>query len=398
MTLEEKQELIKSATTEEELEARMQEIEEANKEEAEKETEEVVEEVKEETQEESGEITPEEERSLLKDTETLETRSVEITKKIERKGETKMEEKELRNSKEYINAYAEYVKTGEDKQLRSLFTENIEDGTIAVPDMVYDVVKTAWDNEGIMSLVHKAELKGNLKVNFEISGTDAVIHTEGGTAVSEETLTEGIVTIVPAFIKKWISISDEVMSLRGEAFLRYIYAELTYKITKKAADQLVSLIAALPQVATSTSPAAAKISVAPAADTIAQGIANLSDEADNPVIIMNKLTYANFKSVQYANNYGVDVFEGLKVLFNNTLPAYNSADEGDVYAIVGDLDNGALANFPNGINNVEFTFDALSRKKEDLVEVLGKEYVGLGIVNNKSFTLIAKPTTSSQEV
>ena len=57
MTLEEKQELIKSATTEEELQERMKQIEE-DKEEA---TEEVTEEVK----EESGEITPEEERSLL---------------------------------------------------------------------------------------------------------------------------------------------------------------------------------------------------------------------------------------------------------------------------------------------------------------------------------------------
>lgn len=333
-----------------------------------------------------------EERKLNEQIEDLETRSVTVENTVEIKEERKMENKvELRNSDKYINAYAEYVKTGKDEELRSLLTENVE-GTIAIPDFVYDVVKTAWDEEGIMSLVHKAELKGNLKVNFEISGTDAVVHTEGTGAVAEEELVEGIVTIVPAFIKKWISISDEVMSLRGQKFLEYIYRELTYKITKKAADILVGMIAALPQVANSTTPSAAKVELAPAAATIATAVANLSDEANNPVIIMNKLTYANFKKVQYANGYGVDVFEGLQVKFNNTLPAYDQASNGQVYAIVGDLDEGALANFPNGLG-VEFKFDELSRKKEDLVEVLGKEYVGLGIVANRAFTLLAKPAT-----
>ena len=63
MTLEEKQELIKSATTEEELEARMKQIEEDK--------EEVKEETKEVTEEKSGEISKEEERKLIADTEEL---------------------------------------------------------------------------------------------------------------------------------------------------------------------------------------------------------------------------------------------------------------------------------------------------------------------------------------
>lgn len=314
---------------------------------------------------------------------------------IERE-ERKMDTKEIRNSAKYVNAYAEYIKTGKDEELRTLLTENVNNGTIAVPDFVYDTVKTAWDKNDIMSLVSKSELKGNLKIQFEISGTDAVIHTEGSGAVTEEVLTEGIVTIVPANIKKWISISDEVMELRGEAFLNYIYSELTYRITKKAADQLVSLIAALPATATTTSVSANKVNKAPEAVTIATAIANLSDEAANPVIIMNKLTYANFKAVQYANNYGVDVFEGIDVKFNNSLPAYDTASANDVYAIVGDLGHGALANFPNGIETVDFKFDELSRKKEDLVEILGKEYVGLGLVADKAFALLTKPTTSSK--
>lgn len=337
----------------------------------------------------------------LKDLETRKAAALEIeagaqAKKIEeREGEKempKMTMEEFRDKKQYIDAYAEYVKTGKDEEIRALLTENVENGTIAVPTFVYDIVKTAWDKNEIMKLVTKTELAGNLKVQFEISGDDAIVHTEGSGAVAEESLTEGIVTLVPEYIKKWISISDEVMSMRGEAFLRYIYAELTQKIVKKLADILVGKIAALPQVATATSPAAAKISLAPAVGTVAAAIGNLSDEAANPVVVMNKLTWSEFKAAQYANGFNVDPFEGLDYHFNNSLPAYSAAGAGDVYMIVGDFGQGALANYPNG-DSIEFKFDDLTRKKEDLVEVLGKEYVAVGPVANKAFTLVAKPAT-----
>jgi HK97 family phage major capsid protein len=314
----------------------------------------------------------------------------EKSKVIEREERKMKNEKELRNSKEYIEAYAEYVKTGKDEELRSLLSENVSDGTIAVPDFVLEEVKTAWEKSDIMSLVTKTELKGNLKVQFEISGSDAVVHTEGTGAVDEEDLKEGIATISPGSIKKWISISDEVMDLRGEAFLRYIYDELTYKIVKKVADLLIAKIAALPQTATKTSPSAVKIAIEPKASTIATAFANLSDEASNPVITMNKLTYAKFKEVQYANNYGVDIFEGFDVKFNNTLPAYDTAESGAVYMIVGDYGHGVIANFPNG-DEVNIKLDELTRKKEDLVEILGRQYVGVGVVADKAFTLVAKP-------
>lgn len=172
------------------------------------EVEQVEEPVEEAPAEETGEISEQEERSLVRDTQNLERKSVNVVNVIN-KEEKKMEkEVELRNSKEYVEAYAEYLKSNDDKELRTLLSENVKDGTIAVPDVVYDFVKTAWDREEIMSLVRKTELKGNVKINFEISGSDAVVHTEGGEAVSEEELVEGIVTIVPAHIKKWISISD----------------------------------------------------------------------------------------------------------------------------------------------------------------------------------------------
>ena len=266
---------------------------------------------------------------------------------------------------------------------------NVTGGTIPVPDFVYDIVKTAWDRNEIMRLVPRENIPGNLEVSFEISGDDAEIHTEGSGAVDEEELVEGVVKLVPEYAKKWKSFSKTVYALRGEAFVRYIYDEIAYRVFKKVADTLIGKIAALPQTATATKPAAAKITGAPAIGLVADAIGNLSDEATAPVVVMNKLTWAAFKQAQYAAGYNVDPFEGFAVHFNNSLPAYSTASSGAVYAIVGDFRQGALANYPNG-DTIEFTFDTLTRKKENLVEVLGELMVAAEPVANKAFTLIAK--------
>ena len=307
----------------------------------------------------------------------------------ERKEIKKMENIEIRNTPEYIDAFAEYIKSEDDKECRSLLTENVS-GDVAVPELVYDIVKTAWENEEIMSLVRHTYIKGNLKVGFEISGDPAVVHTEGGDPVTEEELVLGTVTLVPASIKKWISVSDEVMDMRGEAFLRYIYDELTHRIAKKAADVLVGIIAASPTTSTSTAPAVPAIDVAAIAiDTIAQAIGNLSDEATNPVIVMNKLTWSAFKAVQYAGGFNVDPFEGLKVVFNDSLKSFTSASDGEVFAIVGDFGQGAIANFPNG-DDIRIKFDENSLAEADLVKIIGRKYVALGVVAPNAFVNLKK--------
>ena len=317
------------------------------------------------------------------------------TKEVEEMENSKMADIEMRNTPEYIEAYANYIKTGDATECRTALTSTNDTtpngtGTVAVPDFVYDIVKTAWNREGIMSRVRKSYLKGNLKVGFEISGGDAAIHAEGDNAVSEESLVLGTVTLTPQSIKKWISISDEVMDLRGEAFLEYIYDELAYRIAKKAADQVVAGIQACGTVSTTTSVAVPKLTASSAAlGDIAQAMALLSDEAANPVVIMNKATWGTYKALQAAGNYGYDPFEGLDVVFNNSVTAYSAATTGVTYAIVGDLDHGALANFPNG-EEIEFKFDDLTDMTKDLVRVLGREYVGIGIVAPNAFVKITK--------
>lgn len=328
------------------------------------------------------------------------------------KEEKKMENnKELRNSKEYIDAYAEYMKSKlvegfeMSEEARALVTTGGyatgNSATVEVPDMVDGAVRTAWERDELARLVRRIAVKGNYKVQFEVSGSDATIHQEGNGKVNEEELILGIVTLTPQSIKKWISVSDEVLELRGEEFLNYLYDELTYKIAKKCVDTLVYKITQLPQSLSANGDtgiydtvSAAKIATAPAIDTIANAISNLSDEARDITIVMNKGTYATFKAAQLAANYGVDIFEGHRVVFNNSLPAYSAANANAVYAIVGDFDNGALFNFPNG-EGITFKYDDKTAMEYDLVRILGKELVGIGVVADKSFCLISKPGVSA---
>ena len=300
-----------------------------------------------------------------------------------------MTELEIRKSPEYVDAYAEYIKTNDDTECRALLTENAS-GKVAVPVIVEDIVRTAWEREGIMSRVRKSYLRGNVKVGFELSATGAAIHTEGAAAASEETLVLGTVSLVPQSIKKWITISDEALDLRGEAFLRYIYDEVTYQIAKKAADTLVAKIKAAGTASTSTAVGVAKVtSTTVSVGLIAQAVANLSDQAQNPTIMMNKQTWAEFKAAQYAAGYPVDPFEGLPVEFNNTIASFTAATTGVPYVLVGDLGYGALANFPNG-DEITFKYDDLSLAERDLVKIVGREYVALGLVAPGAFVKIVK--------
>lgn len=350
-----------------------------------------------------------EERQMLNERkaelESLETRKAQAQKLTEgeikpeaiieeRKEERKMQKiEEYRNSAEYVEAYAQYIKSGNDEEVRSLLTTNVGDaGTVAVPDFVYDIVKTAWEKSDIMSLVKKLNVAGNMKVQFEISGSDAVIHNEGSGAVSEETLTLGIVELVPVSIKKWVSISDEALDMRGQAFLNYIYDELTYKIAKKAESILIDKIKTLGTSATSSAPYAKKVKAGAAVGTIAAALGQLSDEATNPVVVMNKATWSAYKAAQYANQFSVDPFEGLPVYFTSALPALSAASENDVYAIVGDFGFGALANFPNG-DAIQIKIDDKTNMKSDLVDVLGREYIAVAPIACGAFVNITAPAS-----
>ena len=317
-----------------------------------------------------------------------ETQAPVVAKIEEEKREMKTNE-EIRASKEYIDAFAQYLINENDSECRSLLTTQVS-GSVPVPVIVDEIIRTAWDNDDILSRVRRTNIRGNLKVAFELSADGAFVHTEGTTAPTEESLTLGIVEMIPRNIKKWIRISDEAIAMGGEALVRYIYDELTYQIIKKLADLVVNDIKSAPTEATTSAASASAVTLAPAVTTIASAFATLSDEARNPVIIMNKLTYANFVAAQAAGNFAFDPFMGLPVLFNNSLAAYDNASANAVYAIVGDL-NGAQVNYPEG-DGLVIKYDDMTEAEADLVKIVGRQYVAHAVTACGRFCNVKKPS------
>ena len=328
--------------------------------------------------------TDEARRQTMRDAVAAGSGEVIAENKEERKDNT-MTLEEIRSSKEYINAFADYIKTGKDTECRALLSTNVNGGYVPVPTIIEGRIRTAWERLGLMNLVRKTYIPGNLNIGFELSATGAVIHTEGSAAPSEEVLTLGVVELKPESIKKWITISDEAMDMGGEEFLFYIYDELTYRIAKKAQEELLKKIIALTASATSTAVGVGIVTGTPSIGVVASAIGQLSDEASNPVVVMNKSTWALFKAAQYSGSFNVDPFEGLDVHFDSTIPAYTaSGNTGSTWMIVGDFAAGAHANFPSG-DDITIKYDDLSLAESDLVKLVGREYIGMGIVADHAF-------------
>lgn len=251
-------------------------------------------------------------------------------------------------------------------------------GNVPVPTFVEGIIAEALKASPIMSRVRKTYAKGNVKVGFELSAPIATVHAEGSGAMDPENLQLGIVTMVPATLKKFVEISDEALdTMAGEAYLRYIYSEVGRKIIKAEEKMVVDAILAAPQTATATAPAVGKLTIQAAgvADFI-NARALLTSEASDLVIIATPAQYAAYKALALSAGFAFDPFESIEVLFSDyaTMP------------IIGDL-SGVLANYPNG-DAIQYKYDDTTLMTSDLVRVLGRKPVAIAVVGNNYFAKI----------
>lgn len=302
-----------------------------------------------------------------------------ITENVERS--TNMDNVITRNSPEYINAYAEAIKTGDEKIVRSLLTENVN-GKVAVPDVVADFVKEAWESNDIWRRIPKTYLRGNYKIQYEINAPVAIAHTEGTDPISEENLQMGIVNLQPVYFKKYVKVSDEALSLTGEAFLQYIYAEITDRILAGIVKAFLADVVASIDTSVTGIPHSAAVQGAIANTDIVNAIGQLKGELRDVVVITSRSAYAQYKALAFAAGYAIDIFDGLEVLFTDQLAT-------GVRAIVGSLRDGAHANLPSG-SEVEFKIDStsLALTSADMVGILGRLYAGVGVVRDGAFCVI----------
>lgn len=310
-------------------------------------------------------------------------------KEIEERTENKMTFEEFRNSKAYVDAFANYIKTGKDEECRSLIkefraeipdggtflTQNVEGGNVPVPVFVENRVRTAWERDEIFNRVTKTFVKGNLKVAVETSATGADIHTEGTPALDMEGVELAIVNLVPVTIKKWVAFSTEVLAMGSEDFLMYVYDEITYRIIQKASEMALNAI-----LNNANHLNGSTVNGAVTTATIIQAIANLSGEARDLVLIASAQTIANIRIAALNAGYAYDPFQGLTPI---TAPA-GILDHGD--AIVGDL-SGVQANLPEG-TNVRFVLDEYSLAEKDLIKLVGRLYAAIDVVGLHMFSVI----------
>ena len=316
-----------------------------------------------------------------------------VISKIEEKKEERTLES-VRASEAYENAFADYLKTGDDRECRALMTDLVSGGSVPIPTVIDEYINTAWENARLLSRVRRTAIKGTAKYPFEYSATDAAAHTEGAEAPSEEELVLGTVSIEPQMLKKWITVTDEVIALKGRAFLDYVWDEIEERIYELADATLIAAIKAAP--ASATTSAAGVRALTPAtidAGTIFAALAQLKNAANNPVAIMNKQTYFNqfmsltdlqgrpIYNIVSANGRPTYYINGVEVIFDNTLATGTTAE-----IIVGDL-RGAIANFPDG-EAIKFVNDPYSLAEQDKVKIVGKMYVGIGVVRDGFFCKI----------
>lgn len=285
------------------------------------------------------------------------------------KEERTMETIEKRNTPEYLDAWIANVKGTASVEQRALLTENATGGTIAVPVFVESEIQTAWENNEILQRVKKSYFKGNVRVGVEMSASGAVVHTEGGDPINPEELVLAYVSLIPQTIKKMVELSDETLDTDdSEVLARYIVDEITYQLAKKAAEDIVAMIMADANVSEVEAAGAAFATI----DIItAEG--NLAGDAE-PVLITTRANAAALKAAVIGANYGYDPFDGLEVIYTSA-----AALGTDGYAIVADL-SGIQCNFPNGYEP-RIKVDETTNMDADMVRILGRLPVGMGIIN-----------------
>lgn len=286
--------------------------------------------------------------------------------------EVKEQEKEINmetRKAELIDALAEYIKGTATPEQRALLTTNATGGTVKVSDIVDDYIWTDWEKSSILSRIRKVYVKGNYSVGYEASATGAVKHTEGAAAPTEETLTLNYIQFVAQYFKKWITVSDSVLALKGEAFMRYLMDEFGHQLALALENAVVAEITASSLTVAVTNPIDNTAAMA--------GFAALSDEATNPVVILSKTNYAAIMNERTTAGAKIDdPFNGMEVLFNSTVTGM----------LVGDLD-GVVANFPEG-EDFKFIIDDKSLAEKDMVKIVGKILADIHLVRPHGFAKV----------
>ena len=333
----------------------------------------------------------EERMSLVKNVETsvVEARTKDVVK-------------DIYDTPEYRAAWVKAVKTGDESEVRAMATTS---DNVPVPTIWQSYVETAWYNYGKFSrLVNKSYIQGYLNIPFESEADGAVVHDEGSTMPQEEGITLGAVELKPAMIKKWISMTDELLAMTADDFLRYLADELVYRVVLKLDEGIIkgavdSNGKGVVGIVGNTNTLVAA-NGALSFNVINAGIADLVTFENLTVAMNPKTFFNNFMSLtdlqqrpiyQIAtDNAGKPQYyvNGIRVEFTQALPAYDSATAGQAWAVAGDF-RGYRLNLPEG-EMVKTLYDPYTLAREDKQIMVGRLYAAGNVARLKHFVQFNK--------
>ena len=359
----------------------------------------------------------EEQRSTFKAQEERMSLSANLTKtKIEER-KNQMEINDVLNTKEYEQLYADMIRGRVDeKEVRSFLQKRTDPDpglstattNIPIPVLMQGFVETAWYTYGKFSrIVGESFEPAIIKIPVESAASGAAWHTESGDAPSEEYITLSQILLQPKTLKKWISLTTELMAMSPEDFLQYVADELVYRIILALDEAIINrtdlngegVIGIVGNANTETLSAALDFNVINEAvselvtfedlvialnpKTFFKNFMGLTDQVGNPIF---RVVHDNENRAQY-------YLSGYRVEFTQALPAYEDADPGDAYAVVGNFRRGYRLNYPQG-RNVITLVDPYSKAPEDLVRMIGRLYVAGNVVKPKHFVELKVPASA----
>ena len=358
-----------------------------------------------ELEEERAKFTEQEERMSMNN--TLSKIAIE-----ERKDQ--IESTDVFNTHEYNQLYADMIRGKADKkEVRSYAqrsgSANLATGTsnVPIPVIMQGFVETAWYEYGKFSrLVSETFEPAILKIPVETSASDASWHTENGDAPNQESISLGQIILQPMMIKKWIALTDELMAMAAEDFLRYVADELVYKVVLALDEAIISRTdgGGLGVIGVANNANTESMVSAINFNLINQAIANLVTFEDL-TIVMNPETFFNnfmglvdqvgnpiFRIVHDNENRPQYFLSGHRVEFTQALKAYNKCSAQDVYMVVGNFRRGYRLNYPQG-RDVITLVDPYTLATEDVVRMIGRLYVAGNVVKPKHFAQVKYPSS-----
>ena len=114
---------------------------------------------------------------------------------------TKMDNLEVRNSREYIDAFANYIKTGSDAECRALLSDGAATGTVPIPEFVAGIVADLDDLLPHDGRDVEVGVGGYLSGDQDVTGAGYGLAGDAAQGVFSETgVEDGVADCVAEFV------------------------------------------------------------------------------------------------------------------------------------------------------------------------------------------------------